>query len=73
MPSRIAFWDHFYDVRRLMAEAGFGHDGCDLAVLTTDERDEQLLGFRAGISASDVAEQFVARRRLAMGNATVGA
>lgn len=72
MPSRIDFWNHFYDVRRLMAEAGFA-DGQDVAVLTADEIDEQLHGFRAGVSASDVAEQFVSRRRLAMGNATVAA
>lgn len=63
--------DHFIEVRRLMTEAGFTHPGADLAALTREELREQSLGAASGVSAADVAEQFIARRRLAMGSATV--
>lgn len=75
MPSKALLdsLTHLTDVRQIMARAGFGHEGSALAVLTNEEVDEQILGAKAGVSAADVAEQFITRRRSAMGEATVAA
>lgn len=73
MPNPFDYFEHFADVRKLMAQAGFAPPGAEVAELTPLEMREQELGRQAGVSAADVAEEFIARRRLAMGSATVAA
>lgn len=64
---------HYLRVRQIMTDAGFADATSGLATLTKQEIDEQYLGWKAGVSPEDVAEQFIARRRLAMSTATVAA
>jgi hypothetical protein len=61
-PQLLKQLEHFNEVRRLMAAAGFAEPGQDVPRLTADEVREQELGHRVGVSPRDVADVLIARR-----------